>query len=332
MADPNNEQLRISEIRYRRLFETAKDGILILDANSAKITDANPFIGDLLGFSHDELLGKELWQIGVFKDIEASKNAVRELQEKQYIRYEDLPLQTKDGRGIHVEFISNVYNEGDQYVIQCNIRDITERKRLDNELRKHAADMMESDKRKDEFLAMLSHELRNPLAPIRNGLQVLRLAKGNNNGVAEQAMDIMEKQTVHLTRLVDDLLDVSRITRGKIELRKEVIELEAAMYHAAETIRPLSDACQHNLTILPPSISIMISADPTRLEQIFINLLNNAVKYTQVGGHISMTADQEGDEIVIRVRDTGMGISAESLPFIFDLFNQVHRTLDHAQG
>ena len=174
--------VKVSEVRYRRLFETAKDGILILDADTAKITDANPFIAELLGYSHADLIGKELWQIGLFKDMEESKAAMRELQENRYIRYEDMPLETKEGRRIDVEFVSNVYREGHQSVIQCNIRDITERKRLENELQQIAAEMSEADRRKDEFLAMLAHELRNPLAPIRNALQIMRLTGGNAAG------------------------------------------------------------------------------------------------------------------------------------------------------
>ena len=160
--------MTISEVRYRRLFESAQDGILILDADTAKITDANPFIGELLGYSHAELMGKELWEIGLFKDQGESKAAVRELQEENYIRYEDLPLETKPGRRVDVEFVSNVYIEDHHSVIQCNIRDITERKRLDDELQRYTADLSEADRRKNEFLAMLAHELRNPLAPIRN--------------------------------------------------------------------------------------------------------------------------------------------------------------------
>jgi PAS domain S-box-containing protein len=133
--------LRTSEIRYRRLFEAARDGILILDPDTRKITDANPFMSELLGYSHEELLGKELWEIGLLKDEEASREAFRELRQNHYIRYEDLPLQTKAGRRHEVEFVSNLYKEDAQDVIQCNIRDITERKRAEDELR-HAKDQL----------------------------------------------------------------------------------------------------------------------------------------------------------------------------------------------
>src|SRR5215210_5513853 len=132
---PTQEGLRTSEIRYRRLFESARDGILILNAVTLKITDVNPFMTELLGYSRDEFLGKELWEIGLFQDKEASQAAFRELQEKGYLRYEDLPLQTRHGESREVEFVSNVYEEDSQQVIQCNIRDITERKRAETAMR-----------------------------------------------------------------------------------------------------------------------------------------------------------------------------------------------------
>src|SRR2546430_5493385 len=128
--------LRTSEIRYRRLFEAARDGILILDPDSRKITDANPFMTELLGYPHEELLGKELWEIGLLKDERASRLAFQELQEKHFIRYEDLPLQSKKGKHHEVEFVSNLYDEDGKYVIQCNIRDITDRKRVEHALLK----------------------------------------------------------------------------------------------------------------------------------------------------------------------------------------------------
>ena len=151
--------LKASELRYRRLFETAQDAILILDGDTGKIIDSNPFLSDLLGYSPDELQGKELWQIGLFQDIEASRAAFRQLQDKGYIRYENLPLETKDGPCACVEFVSNVYRVEGHQIIQCNIRDISDRKRAEEALR-------DADRRKDEFLAMLAHELRNPLGTI----------------------------------------------------------------------------------------------------------------------------------------------------------------------
>ena len=165
---PKECTLNLSELCYRRVFECAHDGILILNADTGEIEDANPFMTELLGYTHDQFLGKHLWEIGLFKDLEQSKAAFCELQEKGYIRYEDLPLQDENGVHRQVEFVSNVYDVGDGKAIQCNIRDITERKRAEQQLAGEA-------RRKDEFLAMLAHELRNPMAPICNGIDVLRI-------------------------------------------------------------------------------------------------------------------------------------------------------------
>ena len=148
--------MKHSEVRYRRLFQTAKDGILILDADTGKVIDANPFMTALLGYSHDEFLGKELWEIGLFRDIEESRAAYRELQEKGYVRYENLPLESRSGHKVEVEFVSNVYAENHHQVVQCNIRDITERSRLQRLTQEQAAALADLDRRKDEFLAMLS--------------------------------------------------------------------------------------------------------------------------------------------------------------------------------
>jgi len=323
--------LKASEVRYRRLFESAKDGILILDAHTATITDANPFIAELLGYSQDELVGNELWQIGLFKDVQASKEAMEELQRESYKRYDDLPLETKAGRRINVEFVSNVYREDGEAVIQCNIRDITERKRLEESLQQHAADLFEADRRKDEFLATLAHELRNPLAPIRNGLQILHLM-GNDRDAVQRTLAMMERQLNQMVHLVDDLLDLSRISRGILELRKQRIELTAVLNNAVETSRPLIEACGHELTVVVPPEPVCLDADLTRLGQVFSNLLNNAAKYSEPGQQIRLAAELQGSDVVVSVKDAGVGIAPEMLPTIFEMFTQADRSLEKAQG
>ncbi|MBN9522706.1 response regulator [bacterium] len=193
-----------------------------------------------------------------------------------------------------------------------------------------AEELREADRRKDEFLAMLAHELRNPLAPIRNGLAILQMADGGRD-VVRRTHGMMSRQVDHLGRLVDDLLDVSRITRGKVELRKEAVDLNAVLARAAEAARPTIEARRHRLIVTQPGRPVMVSADPTRLAQVVGNLLTNAAKYSDEGGRIDLTLEEDG-EAVVRVRDTGLGIPADMLPRVFDLFTQVGRTLDRSDG
>ncbi len=189
-----------------------------------------------------------------------------------------------------------------------------------------------TDRRKDEFLAMLAHELRNPLAPLRNALHIVRLRGEERRDAARWAWDVMDRQVGHLTRLVDDLLDVSRITRGKVTLRREAVDLAEAATRAVESARPVIDARQHRLTYEGPPEPVRTLADPVRLTQVIGNLLNNAAKYTDEGGQITLTVGREASEAVVRVRDTGTGIASEMLPNVFDLFTQAERTLDRSQG
>jgi PAS domain S-box-containing protein len=185
-------------------------------------------------------------------------------------------------------------------------------------------------KRKDEFLATLAHELRNPLAPIRTGLQIL---KGNpNSEAASKAREMMERQLSHLVLLIDDLLDVSRITRGVLEMRHEKVLLQDAFNSAIESSCPVIDAAGHHLSVSIPEEPLVISGDPTRLSQILNNLLVNAARYTPPGGHIALSATRAGDEVVIQVKDDALGIPADMLEAVFDMFGQVNRSLSRAQG
>ena len=209
-------------------------------------------------------------------------------------------------------------------------QDVTERKQLENNLRSLAADLSEADRRKNEFLAMLAHELRTPLAPISNAARALRVG-GRDGEAVHSASEMLERQVGQMARLVDDLLDMSRITRGKIELRKERIELAPIVSQAVEAVRPLYRSMDHELTITLPPHPILLDADPTRLAQVVGNLLNNACKFTDRGGHVWLTVEQEGAQAVVRVRDNGIGIAAEQIPRLFEMFAQVDTSLERSR-
>jgi PAS domain S-box-containing protein len=325
------QALQDSEVRYRRIFECAQDGIVILDVDGAKITEANPYMVQMLGYSSDELLGKELWQIGLQRDVHGSRSMVQELQENGFVRYEHLPLRTKDGQQIEVEVVATLYQEGGKPVIQCNMHDITERTHLEQKTQEQAHSLADLNRRKDEFLAMLSHELRNPLASIQNAAHLLRLQR-DQSPIQTKAHGMIERQVSQLARLVDDLLEVSRISTGRVRLRTEAVDLRGIVQHACETTRPQTDQKAQSLSKSLPDEPLWASGDPVRLEQVAVNLLNNASKYTDRGGQISVTLQREDDEAVLRVRDNGVGIAPEMLPRIFDLFTQADRSLDRAQG
>jgi PAS domain S-box-containing protein len=210
-------------------------------------------------------------------------------------------------------------------------RDITEQKRAEDELRRIAADLAAADLRKSEFLATLAHELRNPLAPIRTGLDLMRVAPGDTAS-RTRVHEMMDRQLGHLIHLVDDLLDVARITRGKIELKKELVDLKTVVTMALETSAAQIEGSGHVLQVDVPDTPLEIEGDVTRLVQVLSNLLNNAAKYTPPGGRIALSARREDGQAVVAVSDTGIGIAPESLGAVFDMFTQVRSSLDRAQG
>jgi PAS domain S-box-containing protein len=320
-----------SELRYRRLFEAARDGILILEAATGTIVDANPFMTELLGYELPELLGKELWEIGLFADRAANRAAYATLREKGSIRYHHLPLRTRDGRGVEVEFVSNVYLEGDASVVQCNIRDITERRRLEREVELQGATLADSGRRKDEFLAILSHELRNPLAAIVNAVQIFRLAR-EEDPIQQKAKAIVGRQVAQLTLLVDDLLETTRLSTGAVTLRLERCEAGEIVRRAVDGVVHAAALLGHELSTSIPPGPIWLNADPGRIEQVVTNLVVNAVKYTDPGGRIDVVVLRDGAEMELRVRDTGIGIAPELLPRVFELFIQADRSLVRSQG
>lgn len=327
--------LKDSEMRYRRLFQTAKDGILILDANTGKIIDANAFMSALVGLEPGELLGRELYEIGMYADQSENKAAFRELQETKYLRHDHLPVRHRNGHKVEVEFIANVYHEDHRMVAQCNVRDISKRVAMEVKIQEQTEALADASRRKDEFLAMLSHELRNPLNPIRSAVNLLKVNdRGSETLIQRQAREIIERQVGNLAKIVSDLLEVSRFASGRIRLDLQPEDLNRVVAHALETVDPLIRQRKHTLTIHPCVGPIWVNCDVTRLEEVFVNVLSNAVKYTEEGGFIEIWCEQSPghDFAQVRVRDNGMGIDSETLPRIFDLFSQADRSLARSGG
>jgi PAS domain S-box-containing protein len=210
------------------------------------------------------------------------------------------------------------------------VHDLTESDALLSQ-RKRADGLAEANRNKEEFMALLSHELRGPLSPILNALSILRQMK-TTDPIIEQAGNIIDRQVGQMVRLVDDLLDITRITKGKLRLTKEQVELQVVVNHAAEAVRPFMNARKHEFSVSLPTQPIWVEADPARMEQVIVNLLNNAAKYTEAGGLIRMTVCQKEGEAIVQVRDNGIGIAPEMLPHIFELFTQVDGSLGRSYG
>jgi signal transduction histidine kinase len=210
-------------------------------------------------------------------------------------------------------------------------QEVKERQRAETAARESEGRLKEADRHKDEFLAMLAHELRNPLAPIRNAVRLLRL-RGPKEPELQWGGEVIERQVDCLSRLIDDLLDVSRISRGKVELRKQRVGLAEIIKGAVESSSPLIDQYGHELSIMLPPEPIHVEADVVRLAQVFMNLLNNAAKYTKQGGHIWLSAYRQGSGVMVSVRDTGIGVSADKLPHLFEMFFQLEHSLEQSEG
>ena len=338
MSDTNIEnQLRIantvealqeSEKRYRRLFESARDGILILDADTGKVVDVNPFLLQLLGYSYDAICGQHIWELGVFKDIAASKDAFKALQDNEYIRYDDLPLETLDGRPIAAEFVSNIYLVDNTKVIQCNIRDITERKR--------GAALLESEQRvrrlNEHILNMvmvLSHDIRGPLVAIASILKLmLRGVYGKlDQNPANTVQDLLSR-CARLLGTAEDYLGKASIVGGTMEMKREVLDLrqdiiDAVLDELADDITMREIVIDNRLGAIP-SGSITISANKTWLKAVYRNLFSNAVKYGGgKGSTISFGFEQRESHYRLNVYNSGRPISEEDREKIFDRFERI---------
>jgi PAS domain S-box-containing protein len=331
-------KLEASEIRYRRLFEAAHDGILILSTSTRRIIDVNPFMLKLLDYPREHFLGKELWEIGIFRDKEANQNAMVELQENGSIRFEDMPLQDRDGHRHPVEIVANVYQEDRRTVIQCNIRDIGERVQFEREretlLANEQASRLEAEsanRSKDLFLATLSHEVRTPLSAILGWATILRRGKYNEADVRE-GMEVIERNCKAQVQLIEDVLDVSRIVSGKMQLQIDRCELSEVIKAAIEVVGPAAAAKHIRFeTDLDPAAS-RASCDVHRLRQVLWNLLANAVKFSATGKVVRITLTCQRSTARIQVSDEGQGISPEFLPHVFDRFRQAESSTRRKHG
>lgn len=347
------KSLRVSESRYRRLFETARDGILILNADTGQIDDANPYLVELLGYSHDEFLGKKLWEVGTFADTEESKSLFEKLQTKGYVRYDDIPLRTKAGAQIPVEFVSNTYDCDGITVIQCNIRNITARKQAEAELEQHrnhleelvfarTAELAQSrdaaeqaNRAKSAFLTNISHELRTPMTGIM-GMTNLAL----RNATHPKQIDQLNKSKACAQRLLDvlnDLIDISEIESSHVVLAEnnfsvvQAIDEGLQMLEAQAKVKGLALSRKVSQTV--PEL---LCGDFKRLKQVLMNFIGNAIKFSE-RGEIAVCAhvvEEDSHSVLLRIEisDQGIGVSPEQQAQLFHSFTQVDSSLNRKYG
>ncbi len=316
-------RVTVSEERLRLAHAVAQIGTWDWDPETRQMFFSAE-CSDILGVDGDGPHAHSTWQTNV--DQQQLSNVLGMLEECTTCGACELEYRyrhpTRGPRWIYSK-AGLVEHAGHRHVVGI-VLDVTVRREAEEALK-------EVNQRKDEFLAMLAHELRNPLAPIRNAAQLLNVHAPGRPEI-EWARAVIERQTKHLVRLVDDLLDVSRMVRGQITLQKKKVDLAEIVQTAVETSRPLIRLRKHHLSLQMPSQPIRLEADLTRIAQVISNLLNNAAKYTDDGGQIQLSATPQGDWVAIRVRDTGLGIAPALLPHVFDLFTQADRTLDRAEG
>ena len=244
----------------------------------------------------------------------------------------EVPFTGTHGRRIYDYIFSPVLDEsGNVVAVAGTTRDVTERQQAEQAIRDQTARLREADRAKDEFLATLAHELRNPLAPLRNSLTLLRMPHDGSIDAAP-VHDMMERQVNHLVRLVDDLLEMSRVSRGTFDLRREVIDVGMVLRNVLETVQPAIDAATHHLTVYIPPQPLWVNADTTRLAQVFSNLLNNAVVYTEHGGRINVSVRMQGSDVLIAVKDNGVGIAPGQLQRMFEMFSRGGDARSRVQG
>jgi len=321
------KELEAERALLNSLLDNAPVGLGFFD-RELRFLRINPALAEINGLPIEAHLGRTLPEVlpRTPKDVLDAFHHV--FQSGQSIVNKEVRVETHKLPGQPRYWLCSYYpvKKADGTVLGAGavVTDIDDLKRLEQALK-------DADLRKDQFLAMLAHELRNPLAPISNATQIMRL-EGPNGRNFQWSIDVIEDQIKHMTRMVDDLLDVSRITRGKVVVQKELIELAEVVQLAVEASRPLIQDYHHELTVTLPPESVILDVDPPRMAQVLSNLLNNAAKYTDEGGQIALTAQQIDNQVIIRVRDNGIGISPKLLPEVFDLFTQVDQTLSRSRG
>jgi PAS domain S-box-containing protein len=323
--------------RLRTTLASIGDGVITTDADG-RVAYLNGVAETLTGWTQDGASRRPLEDVFSIADEHTQRSvespATKALREGAITGLANhTVLRSRDGREIPIDDSAAPIRDRRGQIIGCVLifRDVTEKRRADRELAESRESLQLADRRKDEFLATLAHELRNPLAPMRNSLEIMRIAR-NDRPVAEQAVATMERQIDQMVHLVDDLLDVARISRGKIELRRERVELRAVVAQAVELCRPLAASLRHDVRVSLPAESLSLQADAVRLSQVLSNLIHNACKYTEPGGSIDIVASRLGQQLIVSVKDTGIGIPVGMLPRIFDMFTQVDQTLERAQG
>jgi PAS domain S-box-containing protein len=324
--------LRESESRFRALFESMDEGYcvieVIFDEHDEPVDflflETNPAFEKQTGIA--EAKGRRMREIAPDHEQEWFDIYGTIARTGQTIRFENPAAAL----GRHYDVCAFRVGAPELRRVGVVFNDITARKKAEQLIRQNQAKLIEADRRKDEFLATLAHELRNPLAPIRNSLHVLRRANASNPD-ARRMQEIMERQVAHMVRLVDDLLELSRISRGQIQLKKERVALAAIVEHAVESSRPFVERHRHQLAISLPAEPMFVEGDMVRLSQVFANLLNNAAKYTEDGGRIALSARCEGGAVVVSIRDTGIGIPSDMLSRVFEMFTQVDSVLRRTQ-
>jgi len=322
------KSLHLRQQELSDFIENAVEGLHQVGADGT-ILWANPAQLKLLGYTANEYIGHQLAEFYV--DRKRFAEFWARLMRREIIYDFEAALRCKNGSIKHVLIHSSGLWEHDKFLYtRCFIRDVTERVALEAELKVRLAELAQADQRKDEFLAMLGHELRNPLSAVLDAIVTAQLDQDRR----ERALSIARRQTDQLAGLVDDLLDVGRITQGKIALKKEPVLVGSIIKQAVEEAHFLVDPGQHRLSVMVSSLAedVQIEADPARLRQVITNLIHNAAKFTPPGGRIDVLAERNDHEVIFRVRDSGIGISPDLLPHIFDLFTQAQRSLDRAHG